>query len=50
MTNGSDPVGVTQSLRRAEVSDAAQAIFGEDVAELGFVMNASRLWHTSPRP
>jgi alkylhydroperoxidase family enzyme len=30
------------------VSDAAQAIFGEDVAELGFVMNASRLWAYQP--
>lgn len=48
MTNGSDPAGVTQFLRRAEVSDAAQAIFGEDVAELGFVMNASRLWAYQP--
>ena len=48
MTNGSDPAGATQFLRRAEVSDAAQAIFGEDVAELGFVMNASRLWAYQP--
>jgi len=48
VTNGSDPAGVTQFLRRAEVSDAAQAIFGEDVAELGFVMNASRLWAYQP--
>ncbi len=48
MTNGSDPAGATQFLRRAEVNDAAQAIFGEDVAELGFVMNASRLWAYQP--
>lgn len=48
MTNASDPAGATQFLRRAEVSDAAQAIFGEDVAELGFVMNASRLWAYQP--
>ena len=48
MTNGSDPAGATQFLRRAEVSDAAQAIFDEDIDEAGFVMNVSRLWAHRP--
>jgi alkylhydroperoxidase family enzyme len=35
-------------LSSAEISDAARAIFDEDIAEVGFVMNASRLWAHQP--
>ncbi len=42
----STPAG--QFLAVAEVSDAARAIFDEDLAEVGFVMNASRLWAYQP--
>lgn len=48
MTTDSDTSGATQFLRRAEVTGAARAIFGEDQAEVGFVMNASRLWAYQP--
>jgi uncharacterized peroxidase-related enzyme len=44
MTSASDMAGVTQFLDRAEVTEKVQAWFDEDLAELGFVMNASRLW------
>jgi len=44
MTSASDMAGVTQFLDRADVSEGAQAWFDEDLAQLGFVMNASRLW------
>jgi hypothetical protein len=37
-----------QFLRRAQESAAARAIFDEDVREMGFVMNASRLWAHRP--
>ena len=32
----------------AEVSDPARALFDEDLAEVGFVMNTSRLWAYQP--
>lgn len=48
MTTDSDTGGATQFLRRAEVTGAARAIFDEDQADLGFVMNASRLWAYQP--
>ncbi|MFC4945407.1 carboxymuconolactone decarboxylase family protein [Pseudonocardia sp. GCM10023141] len=35
-------------LRAAEHSPAAQALFDDDIAELGYVMNASRLWAHEP--
>jgi uncharacterized peroxidase-related enzyme len=37
-----------QFLERAGVSHAAQAIFEEDIDDLGFVMNSSRLWAHRP--
>ncbi|HEY3957401.1 MAG TPA: hypothetical protein VGM53_28880 [Streptosporangiaceae bacterium] len=49
MTTDSDASGATQFLRRAEVTGAARAIFDEDEAEVGFVMNASRLWAYQPK-
>jgi hypothetical protein len=48
MTTDSGTSGATQFLRRAEVTGAARAILGEDEAEMGFVMNASRLWAYQP--
>jgi alkylhydroperoxidase family enzyme len=44
MTNATDTAGATQFLDRADVTEKVQAWFDEDIAELGFVMNASRLW------
>jgi uncharacterized protein YciW len=44
MTNAPDTRGATQFLDRADVTEKVQAWFDEDIAELGFVMNASRLW------
>jgi alkylhydroperoxidase family enzyme len=38
----------TQFLYLAAVSDAATAIFDQDVSEVGFIMNASRLWAYQP--
>lgn len=35
-------------LPQAEVTAAARDIFGEDIAEVGFVMNVSRLWSYQP--
>jgi SAM-dependent methyltransferase/alkylhydroperoxidase family enzyme len=35
-------------LQMPEVSEAAQRMFDEDVEDLGFVMNASRLWAYAP--
>lgn len=35
-------------LREPEPSDAARALFDEDRAELGYVMNVSRLWAYQP--
>ena len=35
-------------LETPDVSDAAQRMFDEDVADHGFVMNASRLWAYAP--
>jgi uncharacterized peroxidase-related enzyme len=37
-----------QFLRGAGVSEAARAIFDEDIKEMGFVMNVSRLWAYRP--
>jgi alkylhydroperoxidase family enzyme len=44
----SDLSQAPQFLRRAEISDAARAIFDEDISEDGFVLNASRLWAYRP--
>jgi uncharacterized peroxidase-related enzyme len=44
MTSASDMTGAAQFLDRADVTEKVQAWFDEDLAELGFVMNASRLW------
>jgi len=44
MTSATDMAGATQFLERADVTEKVQAWFDEDLAELGFVMNASRLW------
>jgi uncharacterized peroxidase-related enzyme len=38
----------TQFLPRADVSEAARAVFEEDVDDVGFVMNVSRLWAYQP--
>jgi uncharacterized peroxidase-related enzyme len=35
-------------LNEPEITEAAQAMFDEDMAEMGFVMNASRLWAYQP--
>ena len=48
MTSFSDMTGATQFLDRADVTEKVQALFDEDLAELGFVMNASRLWAYQP--
>jgi uncharacterized peroxidase-related enzyme len=48
MTSASDTASATQFLDRAEVTEKVQALFDEDLAELGFVMNASRLWAYQP--
>jgi uncharacterized peroxidase-related enzyme len=47
-TSDGDPAGAPQFLRRAGVSEAARAIFDEDINEMGFVMNVSRLWAHRP--
>src|SRR5580658_4929292 len=44
MNSASDMAGAAQFLDRADVTEKVQAWFDEDLAELGFVMNASRLW------
>ena len=48
MASPSETAGATQFLDRADVSEKVQALFDEDLAELGFVMNASRLWAYQP--
>ena len=48
MARASDMAGATQFLDRADVSEKVQALFDEDLAALGFVMNASRLWAYQP--
>lgn len=48
MTLNNDPAAVAQFLDPAEVTSAAQAEFDADLAELGFVMNAVRLWAYQP--
>jgi hypothetical protein len=49
MISDSDTAGAAQFLSGAEVSEIAQAILDEDRAEMGFEMNASRLWRTTRR-
>ena len=48
MASVSDMAGATQFLDRADVTEKVQALFDVDLAELGFVMNASRLWAYQP--
>src|SRR5690348_16374843 len=48
MARVSDMTGATQFLDRADVTEKVQALFDVDMAELGFVMNASRLWAYQP--
>jgi uncharacterized peroxidase-related enzyme len=47
-TSDSDVAEAPHFLRRAAVSEAARAIFDQDISEIGFVMNASRLWAHRP--
>jgi len=47
-TSNGDAAETPQFLRRARVSEAARAIFDEDINEMGFVMNVSRLWAYRP--
>jgi uncharacterized peroxidase-related enzyme len=44
MTSASDMADATEFLDRADVTEKVQAWFDEDLAQSGFVMNASRLW------
>lgn len=44
-----DDSETAQFLPRAEVSDAARSLFDEDIEEVGFVMNVSRLWAYQPQ-
>jgi uncharacterized peroxidase-related enzyme len=48
MTNRSDTADTGQFLARAEITAAGQALLDEDLDEMGFVMNASRLWAYRP--
>jgi uncharacterized peroxidase-related enzyme len=48
MTHQTSTQGAGQFLAGTPVTDAARAIFDEDVAEAGFVMNSSRLWAYQP--
>jgi uncharacterized peroxidase-related enzyme len=48
MASVSDMAGATQFLDRADVTEKVRALFDVDMAELGFVMNASRLWAYQP--
>jgi alkylhydroperoxidase family enzyme len=48
MASASDTAGPAQFLDYAGVTDGAQALFDTDLAEMGFVMNASRLWAYQP--
>lgn len=43
-----DTPGPAQFLERAAVTEQAQALFDDDLEQLGFVMNASRLWAYQP--
>ena len=47
-TRDGDATQAAQFLRRAEVSDAAKSLFDEDIEQMGFVMNVSRLWAYQP--
>jgi hypothetical protein len=44
MTTATGMAGATQFLDRADVTEKVQAWYDEELAELGYVMNASRLW------
>lgn len=48
-TNDDGPGQGAQFLRRAEVNEAARSLFDQDVQEMGFVMNVSRLWAYQPQ-
>jgi uncharacterized peroxidase-related enzyme len=48
MTNISDMAGPTQFLDHAGMTEKVQALFNLDLAEMGFVMNSSRLWAYQP--
>jgi uncharacterized peroxidase-related enzyme len=47
-TSDGDETQASQFLQRAEVSDAARSLFDEDIEEMGFVMNVTRLWAYQP--
>jgi uncharacterized peroxidase-related enzyme len=47
-TRDGDATQAAQFLQRAEVSDAAKRLFDEDIEQMGFVMNVSRLWAYQP--
>jgi uncharacterized peroxidase-related enzyme len=47
-TSDDDAALASQFLQRAEGSDAARRLFDEDIEELGFVMNGTRLWAYQP--
>ena len=47
-TSDSDAAEAPQFLRGAGVSEPARAIFDNDISEMGFVMNVSRLWAHRP--
>jgi hypothetical protein len=48
MTDETMAAGAGQFLASTPISDAARAVFDEDIAEIGFVMNASQLWAYQP--
>lgn len=48
MTHETVAAGSGQFLAGTEVSDAARAIFDQELAEIGFVMNATKLWAYQP--
>jgi alkylhydroperoxidase family enzyme len=48
MTDDSTRPAAGHFLAVAEVSDAVRALFDEDLADVGFVTNASRLWAYQP--
>ncbi len=40
---------MTEFLRPAEVTEQAQALFDDDLEQMGFVMNSARLWAYQPK-
>jgi uncharacterized peroxidase-related enzyme len=48
MASVSDKASATQFLDHADMTENAQALFDLDLAEMGFVMNSSRLWAYQP--